>query len=198
MRRAERRAGRRVGTRDPRERILIVCEGEKTEPLYFRAFPVTSAAVKTVGVGANTRTVVEEAIRLRDEDPDAFDQVWCVFDRDSFPKQRMNEAVSECARQGFGAAWSNEAFELWYLLHFDYCDAALSRATYQSRLSAKLGTPYAKGRRDLYDTLLPRLDMALRHAEKLEELNGHLLPADANPMTTVHALVALLRKHSRP
>lgn len=28
------------------------------------------------------------------------------------------------------AAWSNESFELWYLLHFVYLEAGISRADY--------------------------------------------------------------------
>lgn len=53
--------------RDQRETILIVCEGEKTEPNYFQAFPVTSADVKIVPLGVNTRTVVEYAIDIQRE-----------------------------------------------------------------------------------------------------------------------------------
>ena len=120
-----------------------------------------------------------------------------MFDRDSFPKAKVNEAVDRCRREGIGAAWSNEAFELWYLLHFHYCDSALSRTSYATRLEKCLGRPYRKNDPDVYDLLLPCLDTALRNAQRLTADHGASLPADANPMTTVGALVAILRQHSR-
>jgi len=44
--RAHGRTGRRVGTREVRQRFLIVCEGEETEPNYFRAFKAPGLVVK--------------------------------------------------------------------------------------------------------------------------------------------------------
>ncbi len=38
--------------------ILIVCEGENTEPSYFNQFRITSAKVKSVGEGYNTVSLV--------------------------------------------------------------------------------------------------------------------------------------------
>lgn len=36
------------------------------------------------------------------------------------------------------AGWSNEAFELWYLLHFVYLDSAISRADYITKLENEI------------------------------------------------------------
>jgi hypothetical protein len=38
------RAG--VGARELRDRFLIVCEGEKTEPNYFKSFPLNADVIK--------------------------------------------------------------------------------------------------------------------------------------------------------
>ena len=54
--------------REPKETFLIVCEGEKTEPAYFDSFKVKSALIHTVGSGKNTVSLVEKAIRLRDDE----------------------------------------------------------------------------------------------------------------------------------
>ena len=194
------RRTRPVGTRDPRPRVLVVCEGQKTEPSYFKAFPMTSATVHVVGLGANTLSVVDHTVRERDAaaaNSNPFEHVWCVVDRDSFPKAHVNEAVERCGRESIGAAWSNEAFELWYLLHFAYCDAATSRDTYAARLGKFLERPYKKNLPDIYEQLHRRMDTALRNAANLAAFQAGKPPADANPMTTVHELVELLRKHSR-
>src|SRR6218665_853828 len=41
--------------------ILIVCEGKNTEPSYFKQFRLSSAAIKPVGIGYNTTSLVKKA-----------------------------------------------------------------------------------------------------------------------------------------
>ena len=128
MRTQDTRAGQ-LRVRNDIPRILIVCEGSKTEPNYFRSFRVTN---DIYGEGLETMRVVEEAIRLNDSEG-PFAQIWCVFDRDDFPAENFDNAVHRVqsrAVEGFRVAYSNESFELWYLLHFEYLDAAVSRAQY--------------------------------------------------------------------
>lgn len=52
---------RRQGVREIKQSFLIVCEGEKTEPDYFKAFRMTTATVKAVGQAMNTMTLVNKA-----------------------------------------------------------------------------------------------------------------------------------------
>mgnify|MGYP000447414532 FL=1 len=131
---------RLIDTREPFERFLIVCEGEQSEPNYFRSFRVLSAKITVRGVGANTLSLVEEALRLsRDEE---YEQACCVFDLDSNPLQNFKAAFQLSKRHNIHIAYSNEAFELWYLLHFHYRDTAMSRKEYPTRLSELLGSKY--------------------------------------------------------
>ena len=61
---------RRAPTRQPKRRILVVCEGRKTEPEYFKALCndvrnlLVHVEVRHAGVPL---TVVERAIELRDD-----------------------------------------------------------------------------------------------------------------------------------
>jgi len=64
--RVQGRTGRRVGTRTVRQRFLIVCEGEQTEPNYFRAFQVPGLVVTVEGVARGALRLVEKAEKLRD------------------------------------------------------------------------------------------------------------------------------------
>ena len=84
---------RKVESRNLRQRILIVCEGAKTEPNYFKGFRVnrTIYEIDIRGIGYNTASLVREAISLKKESD--YDQIWCVFDRDSFPPQDFNAAL---------------------------------------------------------------------------------------------------------
>jgi hypothetical protein len=171
--------------------MLIVCEGTKTEPSYFAAFGV--ASVDVVGTGRNTRTLVEETKRIKAE-RDGYDRYWCVFDRDSFPAQNFNAALQMARSDGFEVAYSNEAFELWYLLHFDYWTTAHDRSDYAGKLTKRLGRPYRKNDPTIFETLAPLQAQALRNARRL--LNSYQPnhnPEKDNPCTSVHILVEELR-----
>jgi hypothetical protein len=189
---------RTTGTRGkPYERILIVCEGEKTEPNYFRQFRVTSADVQVVGKGYNTLSLVEEAIRLKQKarlEEEPFDQVWCVFDVDSFPAHNVNGAWQKARKNKIRTALSNEAFELWFLLHFDYITAAHSRDRYQDMLSQRLGKKYEKNSMETYRDLFPMQAQAIENARKLMSQYDPRNPSQDKPCTEVHELVIELNR----
>jgi hypothetical protein len=153
---------------------------------------VPKEVINVVGLGDNTVRIVEEAIRRKAVD--WFDQVWCVFDRDSFPVEQFNAAIELARVNQIEVAYSNESFELWYLLHFNYYDAALSRTDYVGRLTRELDHRYEKNDRSMYDELLARQPAAIRNAERL--LNSYIPsnPAYDNPATTVHLLVIQLNR----
>jgi hypothetical protein len=186
---------RPVNVREEIPRILIICEGEKTEPAYFDGFRVPSVKIEIVGLGKDPLTLVEQAINRRGEG--RYDQVWCVFDRDDVPAERFNRAIETAVRRGIGVAYSNQAFELWYLLHFYYIDAPLSRQDYVDRLSVQLGRPYRKNDGGLYQELLSAQPAALRHAERLLALYNPHNPARDDPATTAHKLVQELNRFTQ-
>ena len=86
--------------REPKKRFIIFCEGEKTEPAYFRAIKhhIQDALVEVkteAGVGV-PRTIANAAIlearrlglsRRSRKPKNSFeerDEVWAVFDRESY------------------------------------------------------------------------------------------------------------------
>jgi hypothetical protein len=189
---------RAEGTRQPRI-ILIVCEGSKTEPNYFRAFPENQRVYDEVdihGTGYNTVSLVQKAIQLRNEaqkNHKPYQEVWCVFDRDSFPWESFNEAIALSKREKIRCAYSIEAFELWYLLHFNYYDAALSRAQYKEKLTDALGTEYLKNDTRMYERLKSKQKKAIQNAKKLNISQCNKAIQDQNPVTTVFELVEKLQ-----
>ena len=188
---------RKVGNRGkPKDRILIVCEGEQTEPNYFKSFPVSSAHVEPIGVGENTLSLVKTAKKIKDlslKGGEPFDQVWCVFDRDSHSQQNYNEAFQFAERNNIKVAYTNEAFELWYLLHFNYYTTAMSRESFQRMLDNLLNKKYKKNDREMYEKLLSKQETAIRNAERLIDYHENCNP-NCNPSTTVFKLVKELNK----
>lgn len=189
---------RLVNSRETKQRFLIVCEGEKTEPNYFAALRKDhrlNAIVKVKGVGFDPSNVVDAALDEREKDD--YDQVWCVFDRDSWPAQNFNNALAGAGSNNFRVAYSNEAFELWYLLHFDYHDTGITRQQYIAKLEQRLGHRYEKNNPATYGEIRHLQDDALRNAWRLLAEYDPPNPVNDNPSTTVHLLVEELLRHSR-
>lgn len=189
-------AVRKVAVRDPRPRILIVCEGVQTEPNYFLGFRLTNVVLKIEPAGAQHKTVVEKAIEMKSADGD-YSEVWCVFDRDKHisgrDKQIFNEAMLLAEQNGISIAYSNDAFELWYLLHFAYYQTAILRSDYIVKLKELMPDGYKKNDPLMYQKLEDKMDDAIKHARKLHQQWGGESPEKADPSTTVYLLVERLR-----
>ena len=112
--------------RQPAPRILLVCEGEKTEPIYFSDLVVAWGLSNQVKIGKNDgsspdRIVAraEELFALAQREGDAFDEVFCVFDRDAH--ERFGDAVArlkalKAVGQPVSGVVSVPCFEFWLLL----------------------------------------------------------------------------------
>jgi hypothetical protein len=192
-----------VLTRRPRRirqlrHILIVCEGEKTEPNYFKAFPANPVVYDNIdikGIGNNTVFVVNEAVRLRDEaekNGEPYIEVWAVFDKDDFSLSDFEKAVAIAAKNRIKCAYSIESFEIWYLLHFNYYDTGMSRSEYIEKLSTLLERPYTKNDETMYKTLSRRMRTAIKNASTLHNRQCCKPLADQNPVTLVFRLVERL------
>jgi hypothetical protein len=202
---------RQTKTRETRKRFLIVCEGERTEVNYFKAFTVPKKIeVMVKGEGKNSLSLVEKAIKIIDNlnKDDSFDQIWCVFDKDNCSKEQFNQAEGLAKQKNIKIAYSNEAFEIWFILHFQYLDIATYRSEYLTILTNQMQKygllnkkeKYEKNREDMYEKLKPYQTTAITNAAKLiqdrDEAKKH--PFDANPSTTVQELVQELNINSRP
>lgn len=182
---------------EPKQSFLIICEGEQTEPNYFNGFKLTSARVVAIGRGANTESLICEAIRIRDErksNDDEFDQIWCVFDRDAHPKDQFNNAFQLAAKENIKIAYSNQAFELWYVLHFNFLDTGIDRRQYIEILTRELGRKYKKNSTEMYDLLLSKQSKAIQNATKLLSRYRASQPEKDDPSTSVHVLVSELNR----
>jgi hypothetical protein len=195
-------AGRKTEGAQLRRRVLIVCEDSKSSCLYFKSFEIDNerAEVFAVGTGMNTDSLVEEAITLKHQQETErrpYHEIWCVLDRDSFPLSNYARAFDLARKANIRIAWANEAFELWYLLHFNYHDTGMSRTDYKSRLDACLPRPYDKADGSIYEKILPYQATAIRHARRLEKYwrdLGERFPERQNPSTGVHKLVEFVNE----
>ena len=186
---------RKVNTREVRQRFLIVCEGKETEPNYFRSFRVNRDVVE-IDIKPGSGRQPSRLIKIAENEnlKGDYDQVWCVFDRDNWTANNFNNAIINANNKGFKVAYSNEAFELWYVLHFQVLNTGINRKDYVQKLDVALKKKYQKNSEKIYDELLDKQDIAIKNATKLLSQYQPPSPDKDNPSTTVHVLVQELNK----
>ena len=204
--------------------FLIVCEDESTEPYYFgkfkeefeKIYPNKTVFLHTVGTGKNSKGVVEQAVdkrkELLTEENKAVDEVWAVFDKDDLDqsegnKKRFAEAFEIAEKEKIQIAYSNEAFELWLLLHFSDVNAEkpIPRADIYTKLEKSIKKnpahstfTYEHGNKNVVD-IVWKVGNEVKAIDRANKLNfEHNLknnqPIDANPNTKVNDLVKRLRE----
>ncbi|MGB4407376.1 MAG: RloB family protein [Sphaerochaeta sp.] len=192
--------------------ILIVCEGENTEPSYFNQLKLRSATIQAIGEGYNTLSLVKRAEALAKKT--RYDEVWCVFDKDDFAPHDFNKALQIAKTKNIRAVYSNQAFEFWILLHFNnHQGGALHRRRYNEMLNHELrlyGVSYdGNGCKiitsDIFNLMFSkdpqtgkyRNDIAVERAEKIYKRLDHFSPATEESSTTVFMLMKHLMEFSR-
>ena len=186
-----------------KQSFLIICEGENTEPDYFNEFKLGYAQVEAVGEGMNTISLVRRAVQLKNEylkKDVKFDQYWVVFDKDDWTELNFNNAISIASANNFKVAYSNQAFEYWFMLHFNLHQGKIDRNTYEAKLTDYLGFKYAKDSSvssKIFNILLKRQETAIANARHAYNTFGgtHASPATEESSTTVFLLVEELRKY---
>lgn len=201
----ERKQGQRAGY----HRILIVSEGSKTEPNYFReiraAYRLHTAHVEVQpsALGTAPIQVVKYAQALFEEGDHrkhiqrrAFEKVYAVFDRDGHDSYHEALALAASldgklrneARQPvvFQAVASVPCFELWLLLHFEDIRAPLHREEVLHRLKRHM-PGYDKGAGNAFAVTGQHVATATQRARRLAaRFTAH---TDPEPFTAVAELV---------
>ena len=187
--------------------IDIYCEGKKTECFYFESFKKrinkNFVRIHIEGDGRSTQSLVKYAIRKRDEKASIRRKqtvdIWVVFDKDD--NNDFDAAIQLAKEEEMKVAWSNEAFEIWYILHFNPRVSGMKRQGHADEITKHISKyrpnfEYEKNIESMYDILDECAGAqadAIKRAKKLhtEEFAGET-PSKSNPCTTVHLLVEAL------
>lgn len=195
---------RRVKQREPYDVILIVCEGSKTEPDYFKALKnklrLSSANIIICGKECGTApiSIVDFALQKQKEWY-AYDRIFCVFDKDQHKtyKAALDKIRSQPKRFKVEAITSVPCFELWILLHFTstarpYQATGNRSICEQVICDLRKHIPgYEKGMNNVFELTYPSVDKAITRTELRERQCNE--DGTDNPSTKVHNLVKYLQ-----
>ncbi|MDE1987648.1 MAG: RloB domain-containing protein [Alphaproteobacteria bacterium] len=196
---------RRGPVREPYDTVLIVCEGAKTEPLYFGGLRtehrLSSANIAVTNApGTDPMSIVTYTEQLMAEED--YDRAFSVFDQDSHAN--FSQAVQHVTNSARGRAGTWQAitsvpsFEVWLMLHFAYSTAPIIRSGNRSPgdmavRALKVHLPeYEKGANGIYQKLKDQTESAIANSARLLRYNRTVNAS--NPATDVHILVDYLRK----
>ncbi len=205
-----------VPSRRPRVRlrkspILIVCEGEKTEPNYFRKLKLEehvnakfSVEVKK-GKGGSRCQIVKFAIKRKKDSVTEYDEIWCIMDveqLDTEAKRRdFENAVILARKSKIKLCLSNPAFEVWLLSHFSDkakpfkdCDAVIRELNKKRYWGTVCTVDYDKSDRKIYARLRELTPTAIINAKKVREKDHpeNTDIAECNSATEVYKIVSKL------
>ena len=129
-----------------------------------------------------------------------FEKEWIVIDKDDWSKDEFNGVVESAKRDNICVAFSNEAYELWILLHFELVTRYSSRKDLNSKLNKifkeRFSLEYEKSSQDIYALTVGLQPQAIKSAEQLVVMHirnyGKLSPYENNPLSTVFELVECL------
>lgn len=192
--------------RAPYAKVLIVCEGEKTEPHYFLElrdhYRLEATNILISGdCGSDPMSVyaaAKDKYARHSGAGDPFDKVYCVFDQDTHANyQRAVDALSRARpAETWEAITSVPCFEYWILLHFNPTTRAFRGAGRTSGCQQVINDlenylpGYSKGQRGLFDQLVEQLDFAIQNARRVHH-QARVTGTD-NPSTRIYELVEYL------
>ncbi|HML75633.1 MAG TPA: RloB family protein [Anaerohalosphaeraceae bacterium] len=204
---------RRKPSLEPRNRILIVCEGKETEPNYFNhlknklRLPAQLIEIEIIPgnvCGSAARSIVNYAIqKIRNSKRNnPFDLVWCLIDVEAPIQTTLKEAYDHVlsyiapkdVQTKLQLILSNPCFEFWYILHFEKtCRAFALNAEAISSLKRHI-PQYDKGNKTIPEQLYNKTATAINNSKLvLKEKNQRDEDLrNCNPSTHVHKIVQYL------
>ena len=193
--------GRREGSLPIGLNNLIICCGVRTEKNYFNniAMIIKRNYPKQTGINFDIEPDPVDPQKMAKhlsnrKDLSSYQHIWVVFDKDDFEKDNFDNAVQIVNERNkkntkkFHALWSNECIELWFLLHFEYMNADITRNQYFEKLGRYLGAAHQKNDKDIAVKMMlagGKLENAVKNANKLQKINSGNTPSNCKPATNV-------------
>lgn len=198
--RSARPVSRAAGLREPKGRVTVVVEGEKTEPAYILQLKNSLTAlvnIRTIAPNLDPVALAEEAVSLKSkavrarsvEKNDAF---WLVLDVDEYGPQ-IPAAIKLAEKHGIKVAVSNPCFEVWLLAHFEHSTSFVSdRRTLGRRLDKYL--PGYSESKSLRVEVVDNVETALKNTAALRKFHAANPGTGGNPGTNFDCFVLDMRR----
>ncbi|MBA5248988.1 MAG: RloB domain-containing protein [Gammaproteobacteria bacterium] len=181
---------KRMNTRESYDRVLIVCEGSKTEINYFNGLidhlKLSTVNIRILDIRQTTPDSLFRKAKELYQDAkrkgNSYDKVYCIFDKDSHARYKETKDNIE-QTSNFYVAFSEPCFEYWLLLHYENTTKPFTcfDQLRHDKLFKKNFSNYEKNEQNIFAILKEQLPTACQNAKD-------------NPHTNVNELVEYLQK----
>ena len=114
---------RKTNTIQSRDKFYIFTNGKKSEYNYFTLL-MSKRSIYDVKIKFENKDclgLVKEASKIH-----SANQVWCVFDTDLCSEDKLKEVISLANNSNIYIAYSNIAFEVWLINHYEDCPKSIT------------------------------------------------------------------------
>ncbi len=204
--RSQQTVDRRKAKKTDHDRVLIVCEGEKTEPNYLEELidylQLSSADIVVDGRSdSSPDKIFKYAKEKRQEEiqrGDVYNRIYCVFDKDEHStfEETKQKILRYRPNNLFIPCISISCFEYWILLHYEYSTRPYHRKGDKSPCHCviddlkKYIPDYEKNRRGIFQEIEPKTKFAIANSKRIQTQNAET--GTDNPSTQMHELVEYL------
>ena len=186
--------------------VLIALEDSKSSRYYFQSLvkdkKLAGEVIFARHRGSNPTKVLDNLKKHKTEEQKKrrealYEKEWIVIDRDSFDDFFIT--IKKAKENNICVAFSNESYELWLLLHFQFVSVHTHRDNLKSQLNKifldRFQIEYEKSSQDVYLLLRSLQETAINNAKNLAK--QHLrdydkLDPEKNPITMIYQLVECL------
>ncbi len=191
-------------------RMLIISEGEKTEPTYFKTVikkydlrkeNITIIQSSSGSAPMSVAESTEKEIKKAEASGNPYNHVFCVVDRDEHENfddacNKMLQTCKDMENKDDVLARSWPCFEYWILLHFNYSSRHFHRTGKSPcdnciEVLKKDILDYEKNYEN-FDRLMDKLEVAITNAKtsrQRAEADG-----EDNPSTEVYKILECLKE----
>lgn len=200
---SKKHAYRRSRGRPTKRTMLIVCEGQATERIYFDGLKREAAIAERYAVtvkrgrGGSRKQIAANAVAQRDAAGEKFDETCCVLDVETAEdRASLDAALSLLQTNGIESYLSNPAFEVWLLAHFErtasrFLDGDSVARSLDKHWRKSFDVKYEKADPNVYSRVKDKTEIALANAKSVREKHHGRAKstADCNSSTDVYNLV---------
>jgi hypothetical protein len=185
--------------------VLIALEDTKSAKYYFDTLlkdkKLRGEVIIAKHLGSNPKRVLEALNRHKKRNnKQKFEKEWIVVDRDEWKESEFSGTIKDAKKSGICVSFSNEAYELWLLLHFERVEDSIGRKDLKKRVDEYFQKyfkkSYLKSSSDVYNLLIGYQKEALKNAKYLVDLHikndGKIYPHKQNPLTMIYQLIVCL------
>lgn len=197
--------------RSEKKKVLIALEDTKSSKYYFEKLiqdkGLSGEVVFAKHIGTDPGSVVDAVVQhsgSKENKKTTYEKKWVVIDKDDYSAAQINGAIQRARDLDICVAISNEAYELWILLHFVPITAHTNRVDLNRKLARifdeEFKISYSKASQDIYQLIIGWQEGAITNSKNLVKAynrdNGRVNPFSDNPLTTVYQLVEYLNSLS--